>query len=119
MSADHGLIRAWDKALRSGDYKQGVGRLKVSSPCGGDIRHCCLGVLCEVAGLLSSAAPGSITYAFEGAATLFAPGWPISWVEIDKPRRTHIGGLPPTHFQPDADDAVAVLRDIAAGRIRL
>jgi hypothetical protein len=33
----------WINALRSGDYKQGVGRLRSI-----DDRYCCLGVLCDV-----------------------------------------------------------------------
>jgi hypothetical protein len=38
------LKAKWIAALRSGKYKQGRSRLKHSG------RHCCLGVLCEVAG---------------------------------------------------------------------
>jgi hypothetical protein len=36
----------WAKALESGRYKQGKGRLKTQ-----DGRYCCLGVLCRVQGL--------------------------------------------------------------------
>lgn len=43
------LKEAWVKALRSGDYKQGQGALKWQGS--GAALHCCLGVLCEVAGL--------------------------------------------------------------------
>lgn len=39
------FAEAWVKALRSGKYKQGVGKL-----FDGEL-HCCLGVACEVAGL--------------------------------------------------------------------
>lgn len=39
------LFDKWLVALRSGEYKQGFGRL-----CADD-RYCCLGVLCEVDGL--------------------------------------------------------------------
>lgn len=38
--------RLWLKALRSGGYKQGTGQLKRGRK---DPRHCCLGVLEEVA----------------------------------------------------------------------
>jgi len=42
--------RKWIAALRSGDYKQGRGRL--CEVAGGSTRsHCCLGVRCEVGGL--------------------------------------------------------------------
>ena len=42
------LIRRWESALRSGDYRQGVGCLRHETAAGPV--HCCLGVLCEVAG---------------------------------------------------------------------
>jgi hypothetical protein len=46
---DKDLEEKWVKALRSGDYKQGVGRLKqakdINTP---HYTHCCLGVLAEV-----------------------------------------------------------------------
>lgn len=37
----------WIKALRSGKYKQGQGRLRQPTPDGDE--YCCLGVLCELA----------------------------------------------------------------------
>jgi hypothetical protein len=37
------IQRAWVRALRSGKYKQGEGKLSKSD------RHCCLGVLCQLA----------------------------------------------------------------------
>lgn len=37
----------WLQALRSGDYTQGVLRLRISAG-DGQLRHCCLGVLCDV-----------------------------------------------------------------------
>lgn len=40
----------WVAALRSGDYKQGCGALKGLDKDTGQFDHCCLGVLCEVAG---------------------------------------------------------------------
>ena len=44
---DAGLKEKWLVALRSGEYKQAVGTLKLASRNG----YCCLGVLAEVAGL--------------------------------------------------------------------
>lgn len=38
----------WLAALRSGKYRQGTGYLKYQVN-DGTIRHCCLGVLCEIA----------------------------------------------------------------------
>jgi hypothetical protein len=39
----------WLRALRSGEYRQGRGRLKGTSTFDGSARYCCLGVLCELA----------------------------------------------------------------------
>lgn len=39
----------WVRALRSGDYKQGQGRLTRLNADGTPASHCCLGVLCEIA----------------------------------------------------------------------
>ena len=40
------VMKKWVKALRSGKYKRGSGWLKQDTPTG--VRHCCLGVLCEI-----------------------------------------------------------------------
>ena len=45
--------KAWVKALRSGEYEQASGALFNGKG------HCCLGVLCRVAGLKPSLTPGS------------------------------------------------------------
>lgn len=39
------LAKKWVKALRSGNYEQAKGKLKVAD------RFCCLGVLCEISGM--------------------------------------------------------------------
>jgi hypothetical protein len=39
------IKKKWVEALRSGKYKQGIGRLK------GNDEFCCLGVLCDISGL--------------------------------------------------------------------
>lgn len=42
------VIKAqWVEALRSGEYEQGNGRLHYRKD--GEIKHCCLGVLCDLA----------------------------------------------------------------------
>lgn len=59
----------WLEALRSGNYFQGKEHLKVES--GGVTRHCCLGVLCEVAiadGLDLDVKKVNQTYEFDTAA---------------------------------------------------
>jgi len=38
----------WIDALKSGDFKQGKGRLKALDG-DGEVAYCCLGVLCEIA----------------------------------------------------------------------
>ena len=42
--------KKWVAALRSGEYKQGMGLLKGEDWNGGPFSYCCLGVACEVAG---------------------------------------------------------------------
>lgn len=41
------IATRWVKALRSGKYKQGKNALKYKTARGA-VRHCCLGVLCEL-----------------------------------------------------------------------
>mgnify|MGYP007046850129 CR=1 FL=1 len=41
------IAKKWVKALRSGKFKQGQGTLK-QYDSEGNIKHCCLGVLCEL-----------------------------------------------------------------------
>ena len=43
------IIKSWITALRSGKYKQGIGKLKAKGVDGTELCHCCLGVLCELA----------------------------------------------------------------------
>ena len=47
LSMDKKLKKKWVAALRSGEYKKGVGQLCRISPSGAE--YCCLGVLYEVA----------------------------------------------------------------------
>ena len=49
---DYDLIRRWEAALRSGRYNQGVSLLKYEDKSE-TVRYCCLGVLCEVGGLVA------------------------------------------------------------------
>lgn len=44
------FIAEWTKALRSGEYKKGRGYLRTNNEDGTQ-SYCCLGVLCEIAGL--------------------------------------------------------------------
>ncbi len=48
----------WINALRSGNYKQGLGRLKYNG------EYCCLGVLCEISGRVEfDKTAGNVRYA--------------------------------------------------------
>lgn len=47
---DPELKTRWVEALRSGEYEQGVSRLKYT-PNGGTSSYCCLGVLSELCGV--------------------------------------------------------------------
>ncbi len=44
------LRTKWIEALRNGEYSQGMGALERRYPSG-KVRHCCLGVLCRIAGV--------------------------------------------------------------------
>lgn len=48
LMANTDVIQRWTAALRSGDYTQGTGYL-AASVNGGPVKHCCLGVLAELA----------------------------------------------------------------------
>jgi hypothetical protein len=56
------IAKKWVKALRSGEYKQGFGKLNLSG------RFCCLGVLCELA--VKSGVDVPVTH--EGPAKVYA-----------------------------------------------
>jgi hypothetical protein len=47
---DNELKQKWIAALRSGEYKQGIGQL-IARTHAGEVKHCCLGVLAELAGI--------------------------------------------------------------------
>lgn len=58
------LKEKWITALRSGKYKQGKGQLRDNID--GEYHYCCLGILCEVAGLQISPGGMHIAGAPEG-----------------------------------------------------
>lgn len=55
------FITEWVKALRSDEYQKGTGYLRVNAD-DGVARFCCLGVLCEVAGLQTMGDNGTPVY---------------------------------------------------------
>lgn len=42
------IKKRWIEALRSGEYKQGLAKLKSINPNNGEEYYCCLGVLCDL-----------------------------------------------------------------------
>lgn len=85
----------WVQALRSGDYKQGQGRLVrrgYAYERDGQVTHCCLGVLCELAvkagvterdvnpvlGIVGYRAPGSSI-----SVSTYLPETVRQWAEIE------------------------------------
>lgn len=61
MSMDPEVRAKWTAALRSGEYEQGTGTLRDAND-----RYCCLGVLCDVAGMNWSAMQEEGVYMVEG-----------------------------------------------------
>jgi hypothetical protein len=63
------ILTKWLAALRSGTYQQGNGYLRTTRNS-----YCCLGVLCEVAGLKAEKRfDDSTIYAYDGGATATLP----------------------------------------------
>ena len=66
------LKKQWVEALRSGEYNQGQGQLKRLAPISfgeKQTEHCCLGVLCELAGfeqVTSSYNPDHFGFIYRG-----------------------------------------------------
>jgi hypothetical protein len=58
------LKSKWVEALRSGNYEQGRGLLRAED------QYCCLGVLCEVAGIECTLSESDGVYAFDGESQL-------------------------------------------------
>lgn len=52
---DQAVKTEWVKALRSGEYKQGKGRLMLKD-AEGNTTFCCLGVLCNILGMKANPA---------------------------------------------------------------
>lgn len=78
---DPTLKKTWLEALRSGRYIQGQHRLKRNG------EHCCLGVLCELAGLEESV----LDHQWDGATTYFAYGDDKSNQVLPKPFAEKVG----------------------------
>ena len=85
------IKQAWLAALRSGEYEQGQGRLRVAGESG-ELQYCCLGVLCELhckAGLGEWKEEVLVT-SYHGAYE-FLPFDVRAWAELDSDSPTADG----------------------------
>ena len=88
----------WAEALRGGKYEQHTSALANRDRT----RHCCLGVLCELAiedGVELETHSGEVHYSFEGEATGL-PGVVMDWADMD----TAIGQLPGNYVSLDVEN---------------
>jgi hypothetical protein len=76
-------IKAWHDALLSGKYRQGKGALARCT--NGEVEYCCLGVVCELAGLRKEQAWWSSAYFSypKYGATDLLPLEAQQWLGID------------------------------------
>lgn len=91
------IKKRWVEALRSGKYKQGLGRLAGIN--GGVARYCCLGVLCEIATGDKVIKKEEVEhpagdYAYGGSERNYLPSRVMEWADL--PIRQG------AHFQPSA-----------------
>ena len=111
----------WVKALRSGKYKKGTGRLAKES-ANGEIEYCCLGVLCEVARELDfdltlrrvGNPSGDFDISYDGATGIL-PGSVANWAELpNEPDVTFDGevGMPITVVNDDYELSFSQIADI-------
>lgn len=82
MNAD--VKTKWLEALRSGNYIQGQRYLKTTG--GGVTRHCCLGILCDIAdeGVVENVTLVNQTYEFDNHASAL-PESVRQWAGISSP----------------------------------
>lgn len=103
------IKRAWVKALRSGNYKQGQGALRQHD------RFCCLGVLCDLAvkaGVDVEVALCQLTlngyYRYDNESN-YPPSKVNNWADIDYYE------VPDGEQDPDADYQTISLADLNDG----
>ncbi len=70
----------WIEALRSGEYKQGMAKLRTI-----DDRFCCLGVLCDISNISTWINNGIFhSYAYGGLAFEILPIIVGEWADLDE-----------------------------------
>jgi hypothetical protein len=91
----------WTAALRGGEFEQGENWLN------NDGKYCCLGVLCEIAGLKKSVAPDKLTLYSYGEENGESAGLPN-----DFPAKKILGRLGVLPHQVNGHKALAFLNDV-------
>lgn len=89
----HNIMEAWVEALRSGKYIQGQGRLAEGN------KHCCLGVLCELAvdaGVIKKRQPDDAGIVYGLHSIISLPASVMEWAGVHS---TH-GLLTPANGSP-------------------
>lgn len=78
----------WLEALRSGEYKQGTKALKYKDD--GVVKHCCLGVLCDIAvaeGVIPASVPvldGDVGFGYGAAGNVcYLPTEVRVWADLE------------------------------------
>lgn len=123
------VIKEWIAELRSGNYNQGIGKLKATGlvrdvkgvVCGVDgegikgLGHCCLGVLCELAvekGVIGPAVEGSVGAWIFDSNKYNAPTTVRNWAGLKRP-----GDIGPLDFTTqdlmDMNDSKKTFEEIA------
>lgn len=81
------IQQKWVDALRSGEYKQGAGRLRYSD----DNSFCCLGVLCELAAQAGVIGPyDPLEGRYDGASATLPPSV-MGWAGLEDNRGRYVG----------------------------
>lgn len=77
------LKKKWVRALRSGNYQQGKNNLHVTNgESGEDDKFCCLGVLCEVAGVKGEPDEYDAIVYYDGRDDMLSDVL-LEWLELD------------------------------------
>jgi hypothetical protein len=104
MTMNKKIADRWVKALRSGKFKQGKGRLNVAG------KYCCLGVLCELAARSKKVEKARVRdltmYSYDGSLASL-PESVMKWVGIDAVVR----GPAPGSFGVVGDTTLSRLND--------
>jgi hypothetical protein len=105
------LRNRWIAALRSGRYAQGKGYLR-QDDMDGVARYCCLGVLCEVAGI-EWVTPGNVTTDDDDYGYMGATEWAPSFLGLPQPDDVDSGKMTDQSLLANMNDTNASFTEIA------